>query len=343
MYYIWWHCILHNKIYKIIMQAKALYNLLRYNWLSDSSLKVEQWQVENLRELRTEELFSRLEKQEIPLDEEKFLKFAETVNTPEELVECLWIQEHQNLSEFDQAYLLLFELWRRLLPDKQSISVFCDELDHRIALHDTDALASEQLLLESLEELEDILDENVDRGEDPQEVFDVITTYCAHDLESFLYDYIVEQIEAGNDVCASELLEGFYEYVSDQRWFQFLRIALFASEESSEAELMLRRLLDQMQEEPDFDLLLEIANFLVHRGDVSLFIQSIQQICPLLETEGQFQELLATVAKFYQYCDKDAQYLVFSGLAAKRSEKDPKAPLDKNDPDFSAFKQHLCD
>lgn len=325
------------------MQAKALYNLLRYNWLSNKSLQIEPWQVENLRELPIETLFARLETFSISLNEERFLRYAEAVNTPEELIEYLWVRDDKDLSEFDQSYLLLFELWRRLLPEKQSISLFCDELDYRIALYDEDLLENEELLLESIDALEDILDETVDEGEEPKKIFSLIASYCAHDLENFLYDYIVGQIESGNELCASELIEGFYQYVSDQRWFHFLRIVLFMSTNGDEAQLVLRRFLEEIQENPDFDLLLEVANYLTHRGDMSLFMQTIKQSCALIEKEGQFQEILETVAKFYQCCDRDKEYHLFNTLAVQRSHKNPEDLLDQNDKDYHAFKAQLCE
>jgi hypothetical protein len=322
------------------MQVKALYNALRYNKLTDSSLKLEPWQVEDLRKVSTGDLLARLKKLEIPLDEEKFFMYAENIDTPEELTECLFVREN-DLSGFDQCYLLLFELWRRLLPDKQSLSLFCDELDERIAHYDENAFADDELIQESLEELEDILDENVDQGESPQEVFSVVSSYCAHDLESFLYDFIVEQIDAENEMYASELLEGFYEYVSDQRWFHFLRAILFSKTAPDEARIVFGHLLEHLQEDPDFDLLIEIGNYLAHCEDNALFAQTIKQAFHAIEKEGHFQELLRTMMKFYQCADKDAEFLALEQVALKREKNDLEALLDKADQDFQAFKDKI--
>ena len=323
------------------MQAKALYNLLRYSWRANPALKIEPWQVENLRDVSSATLFSRLERFEIYLDEERFLSYAQETNSPEELIEFLWIKEEKNLSDFDQTYLLLFELWRRFLPDQQSISLFCDELDHRIALYDAKEELSEALLLESLVELENILDENVDHGEDPQEVFGVVSSYCAHDLESFLYDYIIEQISADNVLCASELIEAFYEYVTDQRWFHFLRVITLAETDFDQAELVLRRLLEEIQEDPDCDLLLEIVDYLADKGNSSLFLQSVRQALALLQKEGQFQELLNSMASFYRSCGQEADYQAFFAMAQRRQGKDAEAALDKESSDYQAFKDRL--
>lgn len=322
------------------MQPKALYNLLRFSWLEDQSLEVEPWQIEDLRQVSSEELFLRLQKFGIVLDEGRLLLYAESCEAPEELVECLWVEEEEGDSQFDQAYLILFELWRRFLPHKQSLSIFCDELDHRISLYDQDALGEDQLQ-EILKSLEDVLDENVDKGGDPQEIFATISSYCAHDLERFIYDYIVDQIDAENEMGASELVEEFYPYIKDSKWFDFLRCILFAVTDSEKAQLELRRLLEQLQEEPDFDLLVEIAEYLVHQEGQSLFIQTMNQAIQLLETEEQFQELLEIVVRFFQCTDRDEEYQIFQSLIEKRSHHSLDMPLDEADPDLKLLKTQL--
>jgi hypothetical protein len=322
------------------MQPKALYNLLRFNWLEDQSLEVESWQIEDLRQVSNEELFIRLHKFGIILDQARLHLYAESCETPEELIECLWIEEEEEESQFDQAYLIVFELWRRFLPQKQSLSIFCDELDHRMALYDRDALGEDELQ-EALKTLEDILDENVDKGGDPQEIFATITSYCAHDLERFIYDYIVDQIDAENEMGASELLEEFYPYIKDPKWFDFLRAVLFAVTEAGEAQLQLRRVLEQLQEEPDFDLLIEIAEYLVHRGERSLFIQTVNQALQLMEKEGQFQELLEVIVRFFQCNDRDEEYQTFQALMKKRADHAPDLPLKEADRDVELIRKHV--
>ena len=121
----------------------ALYNLLKINWLEDPSIDVEAWQVEDYRKISYEELFERLEKLGISLTQESFFIYSENVSTPEQLLEFLWIHDDE-AKEYDQAYLIIFELWRRLLPEKQSLSIFCDELDYRIELYDKKKLEDEE-------------------------------------------------------------------------------------------------------------------------------------------------------------------------------------------------------
>lgn len=243
------------------IQSRALYNLLRMNWLEDATLKVEPWQVEDYRALREAELFSRLKSLDIVLSKESFLAYAENCETPEDLVDCLWLKEEDALG-MDKVYLLVFELWRRFLPERQSLSIFCDELDFRIFLYDANALKDDEPIQEILAVLESVLEENVDKGVEPQEVFQLVAGYCAHDLESFIYDYISEQIDQKNGLFASELLDGFYPYIANEEWFEFLKIRLLAETDAEGASLMLSGLVEELQEKPDSGLLLEIDSFL---------------------------------------------------------------------------------
>lgn len=307
------------------LEGRALYNLLRMNWLEDRTLAAAPWQIEDYRELSTGELLSRLKKLGISLAEESFLAYAENVETPEELADCLWVSE-EDLQGYDQAYLLLFELWRRLLPHRQALSIFCDELDRLIALYDKGELFNEEPLQKALVELENILDTAVDDGAQPKEAFHLVTQLCAHDLERFLYDYIADQIDESNNLTASELIDGFYEYISNTNAFAFLRARLFAASDLEETNAMLRRLLEQLEEEPDLDLLFEIASFLVHTGDANLFVHAVKQAVPLLKVEEEFQELLLIVSDYYRCLDQeDKEKLVQQMLSgrAKRSLDEP--------------------
>ena len=92
--------------------GRALYNLLRISWLEDPDVKVKSWQVADYRSMSVEVLFGRLQELGIVLDEASFLAYAEGCDSPEDLVECLWVDE-EDLDKQDASYLVLFELWRR--------------------------------------------------------------------------------------------------------------------------------------------------------------------------------------------------------------------------------------
>ena len=181
----------------------------------------------------------------------------------------------------------------RLLPHKQCLSIFCDQLDFLIDAYDRAILEDDEPLEDALCTLEDILDDACDeQGVSPHEVFDEISLHCAHDVESFLYDHILAQIHGQDELYASELIHSFYEYISDKKWFDFLR-SLVLLNAQREFNILIERLLKQLKEEPDVDLMLQIVNGLVHDGDIRLFPYAVKQALSLLKTEKDFRELLA--------------------------------------------------
>jgi len=273
------------------------------NWQEDPSLPVADWQVEDYTSLDAQELFSRLKTIGLGLTQERFLQFSEAVASPEELIDTLWTQE--DMSGFDEAYLLIFELWRRFLPEKQSLSIFCDSLDELIDLYDQELLEDEEALPDAIADLELVLDEHVDQGGEPKEIFKEISLYCAHDLESFIYDFISALIDVKNNSYALELLEAFDPYTEDEKWFQFLQMRLLATTDQEEANALLSELLEEQEEEPEFEFLLDIARFLIHQGTVSYFMETVALTRYLIQTEQDFQELLAIASQFYRLLDKE--------------------------------------
>ncbi|HSX04498.1 MAG TPA: hypothetical protein VLG76_07195 [Rhabdochlamydiaceae bacterium] len=325
------------------MEGKALYNLLRINSLEDPNLEVEPWAIEEYREIPTEELFLRLKKLAIPLNEQTFLHYAENCDSPEQMAEMLWTQEEYS-KDFDQSYLLIFELWRRLLPGKQTLSLFCNDLDHLIFLYDRDKLEDQQPLQEALQQLETILDENVDQGANPAQLFQTVLDHSAHDIESFLHDYISDQIEQENGLYASELIDGFYAYVQNKRWLDFERMRLLTMTDHDEGMLMLSRILDDLGENPDFELLMQIAHFLAHQDAFEFLLRTLLLAKPLIQTEADFQEMLLAATEFYRLSDQAEREDALQSLISKRAS----IPLDEafspSDPDLNyLFKEFLQD
>lgn len=320
--------------------GKSLYNALRINWLEESSPQIETWKIEDYRALETKEIYKRLETLHICLSEESFLSYAETCSSPEELTETLWVGS-LDPEEMDQAYLLLFELWRRLIPEKQTLSLFCDELDHLIYLFDHDLLKDKQPLEDAIEHVEAILDENVDQGTAPQETFENFCKYLAHDFERFIYDYISLQLDENEDIYASELLDAFYEYAADKSWFDLLRVRIYYKTDAEEGHLMLDRLLEQTQEAPDLDLLLEILRFLIHQADINEF-NKVAMLCKkLLKNEEDFQELLALTCAFYRLLDREKKEDTIAQILHKRAPIDLNHPLNPQDRDLATFYREL--
>ncbi len=318
------------------LSGKALYNLLRSSWLETPTLLVEDWQVEDYRLLSEQELFDRLKELKIFLTTETFLAYAKECDGPEELTDLL-TESDELTAEREKTYLLFFEVWRRYLPDRQTLSIFCDELDRMIDLFDRQHNPDAAQLEESLEDLERILDESVDAGLEPKDAFDLIGQFCAHDLESFLYDYIAELIDTSQELVASEWIDGFYDYLRDQRWFDFLRVRLFTRVGTAEAADTLARLLESLQERPELDLVLEIATFLAHEGEPAVFKQVILLCLNLIQTEEDFQDVLAIVADFHRCLDQENEEKAVDALFQRRSSRQLDQPFHQADED----KDHL--
>lgn len=306
-----------------MLQTKAIYNLLRLNQEENRSAEVGSWALEDLRALALEELFLRLQTQGLQIDKSAFLMFADECDTPEQLADLL-IPEEVEEEQRDPIYLLIFELWRRLLPEKQSLSIFCDELDHRIALYDQEALESDEMIQDGLANLLEVLDENADAGSAPHEVFTAISDYCAHDIESFIYDYISDLLDSGNSLYASELVEGFSPYVTEPLWFDFLRVRLLSFTDAADANIAMERLLDH---EHEFPLLLEMIRFLSVNGERSLFNLAACQALELVSEEEEWLDLANLIADYYRRLDDDEREQAVQKAIQKRS-KGPISPAD---------------
>lgn len=284
-----------------MLQTKALYNLLRLNAADDAAVSAESWAIEDLRRVDLEKLFARLEQKKIKIDRHSFIKFADQCDTPEELADLLLPDEAAD-QDRDPFYLVVFELWRRLVPEKQSLSIFCDELDYRISLYDQGCSDSDEPVQDALANLMEVLDENADLGADPEEIFQAISEYCAHNLENFIADYISDLLDSGNSLYASELIEGFSAYVADPVWFDFLRIRLISFTDIGDANIAMHRLLEN---ELDLPLLLEIIRFLSANGEHELFKLALQKATSKLESQEELLEIMGLMADFYRRLDED--------------------------------------
>lgn len=280
-------------------KGRALYNLLKISTKEDSSIRAEPWQIQDYRSLSEQELFQKLFHLHLHLTKENFILYADSCHSPEELVECLWVQETDLVGQ-EKAYLILFELWRRYLPNRQSLSIFCDELDNLISEFDEGIPMEDEKWQVVLSELEDILDQNTDLNANPKEVFASILQYTAHDVESFLFDYIFELLEEENEILATSLIEAFDDYVSEKKWFSLLRARLLSSSQIDAWTGLIHRLIEEEAENPNLSFLMEIFLFLKEQDDAPLFFECMQQILSLVKNDTERKEILQCAAEFSQ-------------------------------------------
>lgn len=310
---------------------------MRMNWLLDPTIAAEPWQVDDYRALSLEALFNRLKAHDIDFDKNSFVAFADEAADPEELTDQLLADVEANIVTQDQVYLLIFELWRRLVGDRPTLSLFCDEIDHQIYLYDHADDKGGEAIQDAVAKLQVILDENADAGANAQEVFASLCRGCANDIESFLYDYISDQIDTDQEAYANELLDGFIDYVSDAKWFHLLRARLIAFSSPEQIGELVRQLYAHYESEHDLDFDLELLHLSAHDISDELFIFLVRKVAPLLATEGDFQDMLNLSTDFFRKVQKDDSVAVIQKMLTKRSHLHLEGIFNPKDPQLRDF------
>jgi len=323
------------------IECKTLYNLLRMNWLRHPAIMVEPWQVDDYRAMQIESIFQRLAAEEIYLDRVSFLALAGETDTPEDCTEALLVDLPMDPSTHDKIYLLIFELWRRFVPEKQCLSIFCDELDQQIDLYDRGKISETGTIQDILDNLVVILDENADQGVNPCEAFASVSKLCAHDLETFLYDFIADQLDRHNYTYAAELLDDFKAYVQEIKWFELLHARLIAATDQAQLGLIIQEIMEWAKEQPDLEFNFELLSILALGGGKDLFLSLVKQSLPLLRTEDDFRDLLAISADFLQGLDYDSKELIVQGIVKKRSGIASERPFDHKSSDVNGLLEAL--
>lgn len=325
----------------MFLQRKALYNLLQINLprIESGELKIadlQPWQTENYRQQSTDKLLDRLTQLGITFGNGDFTAYADTFEEPEEMLDAI-AKEREPLEQ-DQVFLLIFELWRRHFPEKRTLSIFCDELDYQMTQCD---LGHESEIADTLEYLLQILEENVDKGLDPIDILQTIQTYCANEIESFLFDYILSEIEEGNRDYASELLDGFTPYIKDKIWFDYLRARIEYIDDPEVGCRLFEKLNAKIDEAASIDLVEEILYFLADSGNHTLFYDLALKMFDLMKVEDDFREFLEICYIHYDHLDLKEPGLVLSEIFHRRKSLPSDRPLDPDDPDLQKVRAVL--
>jgi hypothetical protein len=316
----------------MLLQRKALYNLIQLNLNRIESGEVkagrlQNWQIANYREKTSEALFQELNVLGIKLSSEDFELFSKSMESPEEMVEVL-AKEREPLQK-DQIFLVLFELWRRYFPEKRTISIFCDELDYQMTAFD---LEKPNEICDALNYLQQLLEEQVDQGLEPRVAIQLIQTYCANDIESFLFDFILNEIEEGNQKYAEDLLDGFKPFIHGKIWFDYLNARAEIFDDPVEGYELLEKIVAQIQLGVPLDLVEEILFFLANSGNHTLFYTLAKKTLPLLTTEGEFHDFLEACYAHYDYLELKQPALAIAFLFHSRNHLPADTPLAQEDP-----------
>lgn len=321
-------------------QGRAFYNLLQMDLCKESIGNISDWQILDYRCLNTSQLFAKLSQEEVLLDLDSFYLYAEKCDSPEEIADAL-VGDQEDEERLEKAYLVIFELWRRYCKDKESLSVFADELDYQIFLYDQGA-ENHEILQQMLSECENILYENTKEGENPRKVFDAVSCFLAHNLEEFIYDFAADQMDEDNYLYSSEIIDGFYDYVEDPRWLDFLKARAVARSDIQEATRLLENLLERLDEEPHLDLYFEILRYLNHQEGIPLFKKVFSIIEPLLEKEEDFQDLLEILIEYFNSLDQEAEENALTALLTRRATIDKEKEFSSHEADFLELKELIA-
>jgi hypothetical protein len=318
-------------------QGRAFYNLLQMDLCKEAVCKVADWQILDYRSLNTSELLLRLKQEDVLLDLDSFHLYADKCDSPEEIAEVL-VGDQDNEERLEKAYLIIFELWRRYCKEKESLSVFADELDYQIFLYEQGA-ENQETLQQMLSEGENILYENTKEGENPRKVFDAVSCFLAHNLEEFIYDFAADEMDEDNYLYASDIIDGFYDYVEDPRWLDFLKVRAVARSDVKEATRLLENLLERLEEDPHLDLYFEILRYLSYEEGIPLFKEVFNQIEPILEKEEDFQDLLEILIEYFNSLDQEAEENAITALLNKRAVIDKEKEFSSHELDFLNLKK----
>lgn len=316
------------------MKNKSFYNSLRINQRKGRDL--QNWQTLDYRACELEDLFEQLNQLGVSIDHVSFLPLADQAENPEELAKEL-LDDSLTEEIKQRVYLLIFEIWRRLKPEKQSLALLCDELDYRIESYERGQEESSEALQDIIANLAVILDENTDLGEDPVNVFNYVSSECAYDLESFLYRFIEDQIEVRNYSYAEELLEDFSPYISDLLWFNVLRLRLMLIKNDPKVQKFANELVHEILSENDLEISLETLSCLAQGGDRDLFLLLFSHTLSLLKTEEDLQDVLVICKEYSRFLDEESKELMIVHLLDERARIDPMTPLNLSQKDQTAL------
>lgn len=323
------------------MERRALYHSLRVNWQLNPNLKVKGWQVEDYRKIPPEELFSRLETLGVPLDYARFISLAEEEDTPEDLAEAVLPDEVEEQEVADQIYLLIFELWRRFLSERQTLSLLCDEWDHEIDLYEAGKPESLEGIGDVIGRFITLLEETEDQEEDPQVLFDSVVQGCAHDIEGFLYDFSLAQVEEQNFSYARDIVDAFLPYAKEKHWFKLLDAEISAHFDLESSHRIIHQLLKECPEIDDLEFNLEFLAYLAQKGEERSFFQLVKITIPQLQIEEDFWDLLTSCEDFFHFKDAETEEAWVKALRLRRFKNDPHQKLDPNDPDLHELQKLL--
>ncbi len=320
--------------------CKALYNLLRLYREESGNNSVCHWQVLDYRSLSKDDLFKMFSDLDVKLNQELFESYAVYWDTPEEFTEAL-VGDVLDDQCRDQLYLISFELWRRLRPDRRSLSIFFDDLDFAISLYDQD---QEMGNLKNLFiELQGIIEDQIDKRLGVEEIHSFLAQYCAHDIEKFLYDFTADQIDLENYFYAKELLEDFQEFFLNKNQFNFLNFRLIRLSDEEQAKEILTKVIRKLEEDSDLELYLDLLTSIANIPYRNILHEVKNQYLIHVQNEEDLLDFLFVLEEAYKVIGyPECQAKVSEVLEARLKEsKGLDTTYEKFDPVITSLLEYL--
>ncbi|MCH9812124.1 hypothetical protein K0U07_05125 [bacterium] len=284
----------------MLFSGRAYYNLLLLQSQRGLKVDAQPWEYMDYAVVAMDDLFAAIQSLHYLFDKESFLSYCVSFDSPEEMVTSL---EPKESEEKNKLYLLVFELWKRLLPDRESISIFADALDRRIAEYEKNK--DDERILDAFEQVVEILESNCIDETPPESIFERFCLYVAHDLESVIYTYIDSKCEVGVEDRAMDLLDHFLPYVKEKRALQFLQLKSLPLDFVEERLRLTEFLCESLQEEVNLTLSLPFLFYLIEHHQKELFVDLFSTLVHKVNEESALVALLDVLVEYHRFFGRE--------------------------------------
>lgn len=278
------------------LETKALYNTLAMLHQNEQVPKGDLWKVQDMRTCSLEALFGELRRLRVNFDQKQFYHWAAACETPEELLELVLGEEEEKSEQADHIYLILFELWRRLAPEKRSLSIIADDIDHCIDAFDREEEVEDAQVESLLSEWGRLLDSLRDTGLTEDQALRTIEPFFAHDVPDFVIDYLLEVTGRQEASFTSLLLEKMRSHcMRESLWLKFIELKLSLHEEDL---IDVRKKLGELassvltSRECDVELTLALCDIAFELKKDELLVRLLEKLLPCLEEDDDFEAVL---------------------------------------------------
>jgi hypothetical protein len=296
------------------LQTKALYNSLRMYGSkikeSQKESKEDFWKTQEFRELELNQLFDALKLLGISLTKSLFYQWAAECETPEELLEFLFLEEGLEEEEEsfqedmkDHLYLLIFELWRRLVPEKRSLSIVADEIDHVIFAFDSGKPVIDEEIESALHEWVRILNRLQDEGVSATEALHSIESYFAHDVPSFIIDFLLDIADRGEGVRFQPLFEKVRPFLfARPLWVKVIDLMFCVREDILLVNKKLGDLVAHVLTTPqvESDIIFSLCDIALDLDREPLFLRLLERVLPDLTDKEDIELVIDLLVSFVE-------------------------------------------